>query len=88
MADPFCIRCDRKVPFEVCYREMQVTRINRQDPSAAKSITYMEAYAICKRCGEELYVPDVNDRNAALCNFHWTISDLAQKIKEEQKDGE
>lgn len=71
MTDPFCGHCDRKVPFEVCYREVQITRIDREDPTAAKSITYMEAYAVCKLCGEELYVPDVNDRNAALRKVLW-----------------
>lgn len=67
----FCVRCDRIVGFEVCYREVQITRMNRKCPSAAKSIIYMEAYAVCEFCGEELYDPDVNDRNVAVCDFYW-----------------
>ena len=25
--------------------------------------SYVEALALCKECGDELYVPDINDRN-------------------------
>ena len=26
-------------------------------------LSYVEALALCKECGNELYVPDINDRN-------------------------
>lgn len=57
MRDNFCINCDQKVPIWIRHRKVTIER---------KSVKFTcdEAYAICQYCGEEVYDPQVNDRNA------------------------
>lgn len=53
----FCIDCDRIVPLIFKKRKVELTE-------KGISFSYSEDYAICMHCGNEVYVPSLNDRNA------------------------
>lgn len=52
----FCINCGCKNKYmeAVAEADLEVDDIK---------FSYVEALALCKECGDELYVPDINDRN-------------------------
>lgn len=52
----FCINCDDKKPFSV------ITRKSEAEVRGVK-FYYEESVALCKECGEEVYVSNVNDAN-------------------------
>lgn len=54
----YCIHCDCRV--EYCLKSQRVALNIR-----GIAITYDELVAYCSNCGEELYVPEINDANAA-----------------------
>ena len=53
----FCSRCNRQTTFRTC------TRFEHQNVRGV-GFSYMEDYAICKTCGNEIYVAELNDINA------------------------
>lgn len=57
MTENFCIKCNRKVPIWRRYRRVALQYDTIQT-------TYEETHAICQYCGEEVYDPQINDRNA------------------------
>ncbi len=57
MAMAFCISCGTNMPVKMdsLSVEVEVRRVK---------ISYVETRAICSECGKELYLPEVNDKNA------------------------
>lgn len=55
----FCINCDCKRPYRVNQRLVKF-RYRKK----GVYVMFKELYAVCENCGEELYVPDINDINA------------------------
>jgi len=58
MSDHYCINCDEKVPIWIRYRRVRF--VYRTKPLVCE-----EKYAVCQFCGEEVYIPQINDWNAA-----------------------
>ena len=52
----FCLECSKKVKFKIEWKNRLVCR-------AYSAAEYKELYAICKECGNEVYVPAINDIN-------------------------
>ena len=52
----FCIECGIKVPYEIRSEKIKMT-------ARGISFDYMELSAFCNRCGNIIYVPEINDRN-------------------------
>lgn len=52
----FCINCGCKNKY------MEAAAEADSEVNGVK-FSYVEALALCKECGDELYVPDINDRN-------------------------
>ena len=52
----FCLECGKKVKFKIEWKNRLVCR-------AYSAAEYKELYAICKECGNEVYVPAINDIN-------------------------
>ena len=55
-ATAYCIFCGQKMPFSIGSEIRTIT---------VRGVTfdYQELYAKCKRCGEKVYVPEINDKN-------------------------
>lgn len=69
----YCIHCNQRVRY--CMRSQ---RVNMSIQGIA--ITYDELVAYCSNCGEELYVPEINDANAAARKGAYeTVKHLAPK---------
>ena len=56
MSIAFCICCSRLVDYNVQERSVDI------DYTGVK-FAYEELYGVCKVCGEELYIPLLNDEN-------------------------
>lgn len=61
----FCINCG-------CKNKYMKAAAEAGSEANGVKFSYVEALALCKECGDELYVPDINDRNvqsreAAYC---------------------
>lgn len=54
----YCINCDKRQPYEIRERYKTLNMRGCLSP-------YLERYAVCKVCGEELYVPEINDMNVS-----------------------
>ena len=56
-ATAYCINCNDRTKYitKVCDREITVKGI---------SFKYVHHSAYCSECGQEVYVPDINDQNA------------------------
>lgn len=56
MAKAFCLNCGSMTGFEIFTRSrtMEVWGLR---------FDYEQSYATCRQCGEEMHVPEVNDRN-------------------------
>jgi len=52
----FCIECGCDTPYSLAYNRVNVT-------VRGIKFSYVETTALCDRCGEEIYVPEVNDLN-------------------------
>lgn len=54
--EAFCLTCGKHQPYRINYKivEQTVREI---------SFKYVEDTAVCSVCGNEVYVPEVNDRN-------------------------
>ena len=59
MKTAFCINCDEKTSYTVNYRKVYVNILEK-----GIHYIYNEKYAICNKCGEQVYVPEINDTNA------------------------
>ena len=57
MDECFCLNCGCKQPYRV---KSQVVARYKQ----GKAVCYEEEDAVCAICGEEVYPPEVNERNA------------------------
>lgn len=57
----FCLACDKYQPYRV-----ETRRIDNLIKGV--SFDYDELYGVCVGCGEEVYVPELNDRNVAELN--------------------
>lgn len=55
----YCIHCDCRV--EYCLKSQRVALDIR-----GIAFTYDELVACCSNCGEELYVPEINDANVVV----------------------
>ena len=53
----FCIGCGKKTKYIVKSSREEIT-------IRGVTFTYVEQCAYCADCGEEVYVPEINDRNA------------------------
>ena len=55
----FCTHCGEKTPYNIRIKPRRIT---------VKGVTFdfPEEIAICHKCGKQVYVPDVNDRNAEM----------------------
>lgn len=53
----FCINCDCKRPYRIEHRWI------KHQGRGGVGFMYKQLYASCEHCGEELYVPEVNDIN-------------------------
>lgn len=62
MKDAYCDNCERKVPTWIRSRKATLEYNHR-------TITYDEAYAICKFCGKEAYDIIVEDINRKCRKF-------------------
>lgn len=62
MKDAYCDNCERKVPTWIRSRKATLEYNHR-------TITYDEAYAICKFCGKEAYDLIVEDINRKCRKF-------------------
>ena len=54
---PMCIVCGRRTDYNVS------TQIQSIEIRGAK-VNYVESTAFCALCGTEIYVPEINDKNA------------------------
>lgn len=52
----FCINCG-------CKNKYMEAAAEADSEANGVKFSYVEALALCKECGDELYVPDINDRN-------------------------
>ena len=57
MKTAFCIWCNEKTPYDICERPKHLIKVNDI------GFFVKETYAVCKNCGFEVYVPEVNDKN-------------------------
>jgi len=57
----FCIKCRKKVPYILKTRTIEL-RIH------GDILECDEVFATCKKCGIELYIPEINDINVKLRN--------------------
>ena len=55
----YCINCGEKVEYEVKTRPVAIC-VN------GFLFDAIECYAVCTKCGEEVYAPEVNDANARI----------------------
>lgn len=53
----FCVNCGCRSKYRIATGETDA-EVN------GVRFSYVEALAVCEECGGELYVPDINDRNA------------------------
>ena len=53
----FCINCGKYVEYDVFEQG-----VAQNTPRGI--VFYKELYAGCKKCGEEIYLPEINDKNA------------------------
>lgn len=72
----YCINCDEKVPFVWKSRPVHITVTTSAHPQPVE-FTYDEQYAVCSKCGEEIYVAFINDLNV----------DMKEKLYKRAKDG-
>lgn len=54
----FCIECSRKVSYSVKSERVELN-------VRGTKFSYIEQSAVCTECGNELYLPDINDSNVA-----------------------
>ena len=54
----FCVKCGR-------YATYSVISGRKQFVIRGKTLEYEKVSAICDECGEEIYVPEINDTNVA-----------------------
>lgn len=54
----YCINCNEKTEYEVKAQRISMT-------VRGTNFSYVEQIAYCKKCGEEVYVPDINDLNVS-----------------------
>lgn len=52
----YCINCNEKTEYKVKPKRINMT-------VRGVNFSYVEQIAYCKKCGEEVYVPDINDIN-------------------------
>ena len=53
----FCTQCNCRAPLITCTRyDHRVVR--------GVNFSYLEKYAVCKNCGAEIYIADLNDHNS------------------------
>lgn len=60
MNTAYCIWCNEKTPYEIKRHKKRLIKRNGIEFFAK------EIYAECRKCGFEVYVPEVNDRNVAI----------------------
>lgn len=53
----FCIHCGKDVDYITGFRFVKNLKVKDLE------ISYDEMFAICKECGNEIYVPQINDIN-------------------------
>ncbi len=53
----YCVNCDSHTRYQVKSQEIDIT-------VRGTKFGYIEQLAYCCECGEEVYVPEINDRNA------------------------
>jgi hypothetical protein len=53
----FCINCDKEVDCIIGFRFIKNIKVKDIE------ISYDEMFALCKECGNEIYVPQINDVN-------------------------
>lgn len=53
----FCTKCNDKTIWQLQFHPVEIE-------VRGKRFKYIEAVALCDVCGEEMYVPDINDFNA------------------------
>ena len=70
----YCINCDEKVPYGLTARNVIMT-------AHGITFTYMEYVAYCLQCGDEIYVPDINDINARAREQAWYLEKLRRGIE-------
>lgn len=67
----WCIKCNKRQPYDVHTR---ITKCDFERKGKRIIFDYLELYATCRVCQDEIYVPDINDanvhaRNLAYDNF-------------------
>jgi len=77
----FCIQCGCKTHYLV-----HTSRI--EEEAHGVKFTYPEQIAVCEECGEEVYVPEINDENAQAAEAAYrkaanliTVSEIRQLMK-------
>lgn len=63
----FCADCNQKVTYKVDSRDIELT-------IRGTSFKYSEKFAVCAICGEEIYVPEINDANVAAREAAYTAA--------------
>lgn len=69
----YCLKCDMKRPYKV------LSRCGTLD-IRGQVVGFIENYAVCSVCGDELYVPKVSDSNIG------SVQAAYDKLKEEKMD--
>lgn len=71
----FCINCSTDTIYRVSERKgiLFYYHKGREDE---KQFHYTEQFAFCTRCGEEVYVPSVNDENCRRREQKLRLNDL------------
>ena len=75
MDKAYCINCNEKVPFIWKSRPVHIIITTTAHPQPVE-FTYDEQYALCSKCGEEIYIACINDINA----------DMREKLYKRGKD--
>jgi uncharacterized phage-associated protein len=78
----FCINCGNKMPYSVIENRIENTVKNTK-------FSYIEQAAKCTECGEEIYVPEINDANVEARETAYrkalgliTVEDVRHILKE------
>ena len=56
----WCIKCNKRQPYDAYTR---ITKCDFERKGKRVIFDYLELYAVCRACQDEIYVPDINDAN-------------------------
>ena len=78
---PYCVSCGKNVEYSLFSRIVEIT-------IRGTTFKYSEVFACCKECGEEIYIPEINDSNVTAREEAYrktarliTISELRRLLK-------